>query len=124
MTNVVEIPVEARKRGTRARCCSSRALPLDPRHARRLSDDLGLLANKIRLQLIALMLADREPVCVCDLVGALRLKQPTISHHLKLLKEGGIVDSERRGVWSYWFVRREELARFKRSLADRLEEFA
>jgi ArsR family transcriptional regulator, arsenate/arsenite/antimonite-responsive transcriptional repressor len=109
--------LDARPRGTR---CSPRVRLRDDR-AERQSDDFRLLANPIRLQLLYLLLEETGPVCVCDLTGALALKQPTVSHHLKLLKDAGIVDSEKRGVWSYWFVKRDALARLKRRVSESLE---
>lgn len=113
------IPLEARKRGTRCECAPRARLP--DAEADRQGADLGLLANPIRLQLLHLLLAEIEPICVCDLMSALRLKQPTVSHHLKLLKQAGVVDSEKRGVWSHWSVRREGLAQLRRRLTGTLE---
>lgn len=113
------IPLESRPRGTRCRCAPRARLPEG--QAERQSGDLGLLANPIRLQLLHLLLDQPEPICVCDLMGALELKQPTVSHHLKLLKDAGIVDSEKRGVWSHWSVKRDGLAQLKRRLAASLE---
>jgi len=49
-------------------------------------------------------------VCVCDLQAAVDVKQPTVSHHLKILREAGIVDSERRGVWAHYFLKAKTLA--------------
>jgi ArsR family transcriptional regulator, arsenate/arsenite/antimonite-responsive transcriptional repressor len=49
-------------------------------------------------------------VCVCDLTSAFELSQPTISHHMKVLYEAGLVDRERRGVWVYYRARTEALA--------------
>ncbi len=62
--------------------------------------------------------ADEGRVCVCDLEAAMTVKQPTVSHHLKLLREAGIVDSERQGVWAYYFVNREALESLRND-ADR-----
>ena len=119
MVEATALQLEARPRGTRCRCPPRGRLP--PDQAERQSDDLGLLANPIRLQLLHLLLEATEPVCVCDLTGALALKQPTVSHHLKLLKGAGVVDSEKRGVWSHWFVKREGLAQLRRRLHASLE---
>jgi len=61
-------------------------------------------------------------VCVCDLEEALPIKQPTISHHLRILREAGLIDFERRGSWTYHFVLPEALeaarARIVRGLSD------
>lgn len=119
MAEAPVLPLETRPRGTRCRCAARTRLSSD--EAERRSTDLGLLANPIRLQLLSLLLAEAGPVCVCDLTGALGLKQPTVSHHLKLLKDAGVVDSEKRGVWSYWFVRRDGLARLRNRVTSSLE---
>lgn len=119
MAQVTALQLDARSRGTRCRCSPRGRLPRD--QAERQSDDLGLLANPIRLQLLHLLLEATEPVCVCDLTAALALKQPTVSHHLKLLKDAGVVDSEKRGVWSHWFVKRDGLAQLRQRVAASLE---
>ncbi len=119
MPDATPIPLEPRARGTRCRC-SPRARLAEP-EAERQSDDLGLLASPIRLRLLHLLLAEPAPVCVCDLTGALGLKQPTVSHHLKLLRDAGVVDLEKRGVWSYWYVKRDGLAQLRRRVAASLE---
>lgn len=61
------------------------------------------LGDPVRLRLLS-MIASRAggEVCVCDLTPAFDLSQPTISHHLKLLKQAGLIDSERRGTWVYY----------------------
>lgn len=69
------------------------------------------LADPVRLRLLSLVAsrADGE-ACVCDLHDAFNLTQPTISHHLKVLHEAGLVDRTKRGVWVYYSIRREALA--------------
>ena len=119
MAEATALQLDARPRGSRCRCSPRSQLPSDK--AERQSADLGLLANPIRLQLLHLLLEETEPVCVCDLTGALGLKQPTVSHHLKLLKNAGVVDSEKRGVWSHWFVTRAGLEQLKRRVSASLE---
>lgn len=92
-------------------CCNPTLAPrISPDAAKQLSDDLGILGHPIRLQILD-MLAQRDgEVCVCDLEAALPVKQPTVSHHLKLLRSAGLIDFERRGLWAYYFVRRDALA--------------
>lgn len=91
-------------------CCNPTLAPrISPEAAKQLSDDLGILGHPIRLQILD-MLAQRDgEVCVCDLEAALPVKQPTVSHHLKLLRAAGLIDFERRGLWAYYSVRRENL---------------
>ena len=62
------------------------------------------LGDPVRLQLIDLLRQHAGTVCVCDLVPLFDLSQPTISHHLKVLPEAGLVGSERRGLWACYYV--------------------
>lgn len=108
-----------RKRGTR--CCEPGApARLDAAAARQLSDDLQLLGHPIRLQILDLLSARAGEVCVCDLDTALPVKQPTISHHLKILREAGLVEVARDGLWAYYTVRREALAALRARVAGHL----
>jgi len=70
------------------------------------------LGDPVRLRLVALIASTAE-VCVCDLVPAFALSGPTISHHLKVLRQAGLVDSERRGTWVYYHVLPEALGELK-----------
>ena len=63
----------------------------------------------VRLQLVDVLRKHAGKVCVCDLVPLFDISQPTLSHHLKRLREAGIVDSERRGLWAYYYVIPETL---------------
>jgi ArsR family transcriptional regulator, arsenate/arsenite/antimonite-responsive transcriptional repressor len=62
------------------------------------------LGDPIRLQLVDVLRRHAGKVCVCELVPLFELSQPTVSHHLKVLRDAGIVDSERRGLWAYYYV--------------------
>lgn len=103
-------------------CCPPALAPrISAAEAKALSDDLGLLGHPTRLQILD-MLAQRDgQVCVCDLEAALPVKQPTVSHHLKLLREAGLIDCERRGLWAYYFVRREALNALRARLLGALD---
>jgi len=93
-------------------CCSPLvAEPISDEHARRVAPLLKALADPVRLRLLSLVAshADGE-ACVCDLNDAFDLSQPTISHHLKVLHEVGLLDRTKRGVWVYYAVRRDALA--------------
>ena len=72
--------------------------------AERLARQMMLLANPIRLQLLDVLLRNAGRVCVCDLEAAVPVKQPTVSHHLKLLRDAGLVDREQQGLWAYYSV--------------------
>ena len=85
--------------------------PLSSDRAARIAPLLKALADPVRLRLLSLVAshADGE-ACVCDLNDAFDLSQPTISHHLKVLHEVGLLDRSKRGVWVYYAVRRDVLA--------------
>ena len=87
-------------------CCSPLTRePLSAAAAERIAPLVKAIADPVRLRLLSLVAshADGE-ACVCDLNDAFDLSQPTISHHLKLLHEAGLLDREKRGVWVYYRV--------------------
>ncbi|MFJ5260557.1 ArsR/SmtB family transcription factor [Streptomyces sp. NPDC088387] len=89
-----------------ADCCPSLlTAPLDEDQATDLSKMFKALGDPVRLRLLSLI-ASRAggEVCVCDLTPAFDLSQPTISHHLKLLRQAGLIDCERRGTWVYYWA--------------------
>ncbi|MFF3906451.1 ArsR/SmtB family transcription factor [Streptomyces sp. NPDC001848] len=79
--------------------------PLDDERAAQLAKVFKALGDPVRLRLLS-MIASREggEVCVCEMTPAFDLSQPTISHHLKLLRQAGLIDCERRGTWVYYWV--------------------
>lgn len=97
-------------RGLGERCCAT-ALPvaLSEAAATQLTQDLDVLAHPIRLRLLSVLAARVEPTCVCDFEMVVPVKQPTISHHLKVLREAGLVEVERRGLWAYYQIDREAM---------------
>jgi ArsR family transcriptional regulator, arsenate/arsenite/antimonite-responsive transcriptional repressor len=77
--------------------------PIDETSAAGLARVFKALGDPVRLRLVSLIGArEGGEVCVCDLTSAFDLSQPTISHHLKVLREAGLIDSERRGTWVYY----------------------
>ena len=111
-----QLPLLDRRPGDR--CCMPDLVPrLDADEAQRLTSDLDVLAHPVRLQLLSLLAASPEPVCVCDLEASVPVKQPTVSHHLKLLRAAGLVESEKRGLWAYYHVRQDELDRLRGRIA-------
>jgi len=93
-------------------CCAPlSAEPLTMEQAEQVTPLLKALADPVRLRLMSLV-ASRPggEACVCDLNDAFDLSQPTISHHLKVLHEAGLVDRDKRGVWVYYRVRPQALA--------------
>ena len=93
-------------------CCSPLvAEPISPEAAERVTPLLKAIADPVRLRLLSLVAAHADgEACVCDLNDAFDLSQPTISHHLKVLHEAGLLDRTKRGVWVYYRARREALA--------------
>ena len=82
-------------------CCDPTEPPLDGDTALRLATTLKAIADPARLRIVSL-LAARDEVCVCDLTEPLDLSQPTVSHHMRVLHDAGLVDRERRGKWVYY----------------------
>lgn len=86
--------------------------PLGQEAAAELSRMFKALSDPIRLRLLSLIAShEGGEACVCDLTGPFDVSQPTISHHLKVLREAGLVGSERRGTWVYYWVLPEALAK-------------
>jgi ArsR family transcriptional regulator, arsenate/arsenite/antimonite-responsive transcriptional repressor len=94
-----ELPV-VRQRGV---CCG---LPdVDASWARGTAELMKALADPTRLTMIASLWKAKVPICICDFTAGLELSQPTISHHMAKLKEVGLVDSEKQGIWIYYRLR-------------------
>ena len=93
-------------------CCSPLAHePLTSEQAEQVAPLLKALADPVRLRLMSLVASHAGgEACVCDLTEAFDLSQPTISHHLKVLHECGLLDREKRGVWVYYRARTDALA--------------
>jgi len=92
-------------------CCSPLvSAPLSAETADRIAPLLKAIADPVRLRLLSLVAAhDGGEACVCDLNDAFDLSQPTISHHLKVLHEAGLLERSKRGVWVYYRVNDEAL---------------
>ncbi|MEV8596163.1 metalloregulator ArsR/SmtB family transcription factor [Streptomyces sp. NPDC052012] len=93
--------------GQDAACCPGlSAAPLDEDQAADLAKVFKALGDPVRLRLMSMIASRGESgeVCVCELTPAFDLSQPTISHHLKLLRQAGLIDCERRGTWVYYWV--------------------
>jgi ArsR family transcriptional regulator, arsenate/arsenite/antimonite-responsive transcriptional repressor len=96
------------------RCCEPVVYPdVERAQAVRLAAMAKALGDPVRLQLVDVLRKHAGKVCVCELVPLFELSQATVSHHLKVLREAGIVGSERVGLWAYYFV-----------IPDALEELA
>lgn len=99
-------------------CCPSvLASPLDPEQAASLANGFTALADPVRLRVLSILAAaPNGEVCVCDFVEPLGKSQPTISHHLKILSEAGLVAGDRRGKWVWYSINRQRLADLESAL--------
>lgn len=99
-----------KKRAAGEPCCEPVVYPdVDRAHAERMAEIAKALGDPIRLTLVDVLRKHAGKVCVCELVPLFDIHQSTLSHHLKKLRDAGIVDSERQGLWAYYYVRPEAL---------------
>ena len=94
------------------------AADVGPERAERIAGVAKALGDPIRLQLVDVLRGHAGEVCVCELVPLFDVAQPTISHHLKVLREAGLVGSVRRGLWAYYYVNPEALSELAGWLGD------
>jgi ArsR family transcriptional regulator len=86
-------------------CCTPVAAPhLSQAQTDLLADRLKALGDPTRLRILDLLVQQTEPLCVCDITAQFPQNQPTISHHLRILREAGLIDTEKRGIWSYYWA--------------------
>jgi ArsR family transcriptional regulator len=98
------------KRAAGEPCCEPIVYPdVQRAQAQRMAAIAKALGDPIRLQLVDVLRKHAGKVCVCELVPLFDLSQPTVSHHLKVLRDAGIVESERQGLWAYYYVIPESL---------------
>ena len=118
MSAIVEL-----KERPRSAPCYAEAPPvrLSAEAAQHFSEDLQILAHPIRMQILDILGRSAGQVCVCDLEAALPVKQPTVSHHLKLLRAAGLIDCERHGLWAYYFIQRDALSALYRRVNGHLQ---
>ena len=100
-------------------CCPSMlSTPLSEDRASTLARDFAVLADPVRLRLLSLLAsAPAGEVCVCELVEPLDRSQPTVSHHLKVLSDAGLIVGEKRGRWVWYRTVPERLSQLRRVLA-------
>jgi ArsR family transcriptional regulator len=99
---VVEAPAVA--------CCAPLAAPvLDEAEAAATAELFKALADPARVRIVNTLATNAGPVCACEFEPALRLSQPTVSHHLKKLLDAGLVQREQRGKWAYFSLRRDAI---------------
>jgi ArsR family transcriptional regulator, arsenate/arsenite/antimonite-responsive transcriptional repressor len=99
-------------------CCEPVVYPgVRRQEAGRMAEVAKALGDPIRLQLVDVLRKHAGKVCVCELTPLFEVGQPTVSHHLKVLREAGIVDSERRGLWAYYYVKPDALKELEQWLS-------
>jgi ArsR family transcriptional regulator len=92
-------------------CCQApRALPLAKEALRARAQQFKALGHPVRLQIVAMLAQAAKPLCVCDIEAHFELKQPTISHHLRWLREAGLLVAETRGPYTYYHLKPQALA--------------
>ena len=96
-------------------CCGPDVAPLSETSRKDLAARFKALADPTRVAIVN-RLAATDECCVCDLTGAFELSQPTISHHLRLLREAGLVEASRRGTWAYYRLIPEAVAELRGAL--------
>jgi ArsR family transcriptional regulator len=100
-------------------CCTPLGpAPLSGDEAERMAAALRVLADPVRLQIVSL-LAVTDEACVCDMTPSVGVSQPTVSHHMRVLFEAGLVEREQRGRWVYYRLRPEPLEALAGALAPR-----
>ncbi len=98
------------KRAPGEPCCEPVVYPdVDRAQAERMAAVAKAMGDPVRLTLLDVLRKHAGKVCVYELVPLFDLSQPTISHHLKVLRDAGLVDSERQGLWAYYYVIPERL---------------
>jgi ArsR family transcriptional regulator len=107
-----ELPV-IRQRGE---CCAIPVVNAD--WAEETANLMKALADTNRLTMVAALWKAESPVCICDFTADLELTQPTVSHHMAKLKEAGLVESERDGIWTYYRLRHDLPASTRRLLSQ------
>jgi ArsR family transcriptional regulator, arsenate/arsenite/antimonite-responsive transcriptional repressor len=102
----IDLPLTPKtKRPKNEPCCEPVVYPdVDREQALRMAELAKALGDPIRLQVVDVLRRHAGKVCVCELVPLFEVSQPTLSHHLKKLRDAGIVDCERQGLWAYYYV--------------------
>jgi ArsR family transcriptional regulator len=103
-----------------ADCCTTPVIPLPVPAARQEQIVAGFkaLSDPTRLDIFRLIAVQETPICACDVVDRFQVSQPTISHHLKVLREAGLITVSRRGVWAYYAAEPRGLALLQGAIAE------
>ncbi len=101
-----------------ANCCSIFSKAIAPEQAQDIAAIFKVLGEPARLQLLSLIASQpNQEACGCDLIEPLGLSQPTVSHHLKVLYQAGLLNKERRGNWIYYLINQERIEMLQTFLA-------
>jgi len=115
--------IPKQKRPAGQPCCEPVVYPdVDRAEAERLAVIAKALGDPIRLQLVDVLRKHAGKVCVCELTPLFDVGQPTVSHHLKVLRDAGLVDAERKGLWAYYYVLPDALAQLGGWVGGRSDE--
>jgi len=108
------VPLEPlRTRRVGQSCCTPRQPMVRPVEAERLAELAKALGDPTRLQIVDVLRRHAGRTCVCDLEPLFDISQPALSKHLKKLRDAGLIDVERRGVWAYYYVKPDALEELK-----------
>lgn len=111
MSKNAALPIVAADGDALACCTPLAGQPMSEEQAAQVAPLLKALADPVRLRLMSMVLShEGAEACVCDLTPAFDLSQPTISHHLKVLHQAGLLDREKRGTWVYYQARPQAMA--------------
>lgn len=110
------VVLESESKVREASCCGLATSPISAGDAERLAPMFKALGDPVRLQM-ASMIAAQPELCVCEITPAFDLSSGTISHHLKTLREAGLVDCERRGTYVYYWLQPQALAALAKLLS-------
>ena len=97
-------------------CCEPLVRPLSNAAVERLADTFKALSDPTRVQMLHYLKASTDPICICDFTATFDLGQPTISHHVSKLRDAGLVESFKQGVWSFYRLRKDMPAEAREAL--------
>jgi ArsR family transcriptional regulator len=104
----VELPIQPKTKRSRDEVCEPLVHPkVEVEDAERLATVARALGDPVRLQIVDVLHHHAGAVCVCEINDLFDLAQSTVSHHLKVLRDAAIVDYEKRGVWGFYYVKRD-----------------
>lgn len=108
--DIPQTPVRTAVPSPGADCCAQPPVQtLESARATQLATLAKALADPIRVQIVDILQARQSDVCQCELQPLFGVSQPTLSHHLRKLADANVIQTERRGVWAYYSIRRETL---------------